>query len=358
DIYEVDPLVHNLWRWNDYAIINNGVSGWDVDDGEVDKFLSGIDDPDKWRDVKNKPERAVFPNYESDDTWRRGEFDFEEYSSADDLGEFLDWHMPLRIEYESQLDDGNSSDEMAKFGVIAERAAEEFADIDATFVPIKVPVAGGGSTYDGMGIAVDHTNEEVYLHGSDSFGVKTSEGGEDYHKLDELMDGEEPSEVWMPFGYARGENADEWGIGPNEAKSAATEIISSLAVGFDAGDLDTGSSSDGVAFTDEYLESRMDKLENYDEEEFSIHRLMNEAEVAVSLLNKDDKTFAMDVDENGEMYAAKVTPKTAEKVYKGEINDVRGYIQDKETAGSLSGPVDTLKSTAEGVYSSVRDFAS
>jgi hypothetical protein len=340
----IDLKELELWHDNDYANLKE-------DHPEMQTFVESIDGEGgftgdtktKIVEAKNSPSGWIYPN--SKKYPENGKFVFSEeneqeekigYKHAESAGEALDWLHPYLFSLEYELDETPISTEDEQYAAVIQEAFDQYNDnFNAHAWSFDLEYSEGGTH--GNGLVWDETNNELRILETVANPETGELGDPQLHPLIENSNYLKPGErgyqdYWHPLRFD-GSNPEPDYVPFREAKIGAADIMRGIATG--AQDSDVGGEEgfiQSVGATTDYIKDGIQKLRNYNENNFEFEQFKNQSKIMNKLWEEEGNYIVGGTLENP-IYAEVEDQSTLEDVWEDEDGTLTDYIDDFEDEG-------------------------
>ncbi|WP_239640649.1 hypothetical protein [Haloferax denitrificans] len=297
--------------------------GTDTGNPDIEAIKSGEEVP-----------AAIYPNGSMAER-RGGNFDFEQFSNAETVGEALDWVHPYLFNWQAKItNDGPVSTEDALYAPALERAIEQNTNqgLEVHAWDVETLGHGTGLIY---GKNADGSEELRFMETVAS-PVTSRGGGIQLHPLIEDSGYLDPEnlgyqEHWHPlrFGWENDENTSSLGFESKKGKAVRTigEMANSL---YHQDDPHPGH-GETVAPTTEYVVDFTEKLRNFNQNDVKFQKLYNQAKVLEKLVRTEDKNHVVYGTTENPQYAVVEDDSLIEDIWEdssGEYDDFNQFLRD------------------------------
>lgn len=333
------------WRHdNDYESLEDGSP--DYSSKMVESLDTDTGNPEIEK-VKNEPIVRPYPN--SSGGWNTGQWDFEQFSSSNTLGEALDWLHPYLFNWQQMMTEGPPiSSEDFIYAPTLEQSLEQHTDIEAHAWDFDLDEHGNGLIY---GKNPDGTEE---LRVMETVAAPlTSSYNAPIEQSDYLTPGTEGfNAYWHPlrFGWEQHSNSQRWNF--EGEKRRATEAVKSMATSTSLAEVETNKSSmerrETIAPTTEYIQDFTEKLRTYNQNNAEFQELYNQAKVMNELMKDRETNHIIYGDTENPQYAVVEDDSVIEDIWQdeqGHYDDFNQFLRDNP---SYSMTVDEVDATLEG----------
>jgi hypothetical protein len=297
--------------------------------------------------VKSNPILRPYPN--SSGGRDTGQWDYNQFSSSNTLGEALDWLHPYLFNWQQMMTQGPPiSSEDFIYAPTLEQSLEQHTDIEAHAWDFDLDEHGNGLIY---GKNPDGTEE---LRVMETVAAPlTSSYNAPIEQSDYLTPGTEGfNAYWHPlrFGWEQHSNSERWNF--EGEKRRAAEAVKSMATSTRLAEVETNKSSmerrDTIAPTTEYIQDFTEKLRTYNQNNAEFSELYNQAKVMNKLM-KDRKTnHVIYGDTENPQYAVVEDESVIDDIWQdeqGQYDDFNQFLRDNP---SYSMSADEVDATLEG----------
>ncbi|WP_239639825.1 hypothetical protein [Haloferax gibbonsii] len=314
--------------------------GTDTGDPDIQAIKSGDEVP-----------AAIYPNGSMEER-RGGNFDFEQFSNAETVGEALDWVHPYLFNWNAKItDDGPVSTEDALYAPALERAIEQNTNKGLEVHAWDVATLGHGT---GLiyGKNADGSEELRFME-TVSAPVTATADDQQLHPLIEDSGYLEPGndgfqEYWHPlrFGWEKDENTSS--LGPVDKKTKAIRTIGEISNSLYPEDAPRPGGGETVAPTTEYVVDFIEKLRNFNQNDTEFETLYNQSKVLEKMVRKQDENHIIYGTTENPQYAVVEDDSLIEEVWEDssrEYDDFNQFLRDNP---EYSMSVDDVDASLEG----------
>jgi len=340
------------WRHdNDYESLEEGSPGYS---SEMVESLDTETGNPEIKQVKNNPIVRPYPN--SSGGWNTGQWDYNQFSSSETIGEALDWLHPYLFNWQQMMTQGPPiSSEDFIYAPTLEQSLEQHTDIEAHAWDFDLDEHGNGLIY---GKNPDGTEKLRVME--TVAGPLTSSYNAPIEESDYLTPGTEGFQAyWHPlrFGWEQHSNSKRWNF--EGEKRRAAEAVKSMATSTRLAEVETNKSSmerrDTIAPTTEYIQDFTEKLRTYNQNNAEFSELYNQAKVMNKLM-KDRKTnHVIYGDTENPQYAVVEDESVIEDIWQdeqGQYDDFNQFLRDNPSYSMSTEEVDaTLEGEKEEGFS-------
>lgn len=298
-------------------------------------------------EAKNNPRNLPYPNSNGKSN-TYGNFDYEEFSNSDSVGEALDWVQSYLFNWQRLYDNpGPISTEDALYAAVLQEGLDTHTDIESHFWSFDLPEASR-STH-GNGLVYDKSNNELRVMETIAGPVTqdSANGEPQYHPRVEdsnYLDEEHHAynQWWHPLRFAEDHQQDTLdrfhdSLDFKERKEYAASLIMGMSTGGHEGDVEPGSLTD-VGATTEYVTDLTEKLRNwnqnkeYDQELF--RDIKSQSKVWQKLANEEDENYVIYGTADDPKYAKVESTGIVSQIWEDQEGEFDDFEQHLEPANS------------------------
>ncbi|WP_367996101.1 hypothetical protein [Haloferax volcanii] len=290
--------------------------GTDTGNSEIEAIKSGDEVP-----------AAIYPNGSMAER-RGGNFDFEQFSNAETVGEALDWVHPYLFNWQAKMTpDGPYSVEDALYAPTLEQAIEENTSqgLEVHAWDVETLGHGTGLMY---GKNADGSEELRFMETVASPVTATADDQqlhpliEDSGYLDPANDGFQ--EYWHPLRFGWEKDEDTSPLGFEDKKRSAVSAFGGMSNSLHAENNPVPGASDTVAPTTEYVVDFTEKLRNFNQNDIKFETLYNQSKVLEKMVMDEDTNHIIYGKTENPQYAVVADDSLVEGVWEdrsGEYDD-------------------------------------
>ncbi|WP_083900026.1 hypothetical protein [Haloferax denitrificans] len=326
DKFGIDLVAYEWRHDNDYTSLA------EVRTTDVKNFVDSIGRDTGNSDIeaiKNGDEvpSAIYPNGSMAER-RGGNFDYEQFSNAETVGEALDWVHPYLFNWHAKItDSGPISTEDALYAPSLEQAIEENTNTGLEVHAWDVETLGHGT---GLiyGKNADGSEELRFMETVAS-PVTSRGGGIQLHPLIEESGYLDPEnlgyqEHWHPLRFGWEKDEDTSPLGFENKKRSAVSAFGGMSNSLHAEENPVPGASDTVAPTTEYVVDLTGELRNFNQNNTEFETLYNQSKALVKLVRKQDENHIIYGTTENPQYAVVEDDSLIEEVWEdtsGEYDD-------------------------------------
>jgi hypothetical protein len=364
DDWTVDPDAMEWWHDNDFPNLIELYEKNSSERGEaMIEFIETMDTPFEEaegmvRQAMTNVEGQYYPNRDESEH-EGGHYDFQEFKNEETAREALDWLHPYMFSIDSAIDGRSISTEDEKFAASIQEALDRYTDIETHAWSFDLP-EGVRSTH-GNGLIWDETNDELLV--METVASPITELGELHPKIENSLylptdlrselGGETKEDTRPPVAYEEywhplrfGWSGDTEPMTFKDRKDYSSRTLIAISTG--SIDLDRDKSQwwtdAGVGLSTGYVEDRIEKLRNYndDDNDFNFEQLETESKIMNDFWeNYDDNVVLYLDDSDSFQVAGGVEDDLLDEIWKdeaGEYDDFDAYLEENSqepiTAGA------------------------
>ncbi|WP_239527688.1 hypothetical protein [Haloferax volcanii] len=316
--------------------------GTDTGDPDIQAIKSGDEVP-----------AAIYPNGSMAER-RGGNFDFEQFSNAETVGEALDWVHPYLFNWHAKMtSDGPISSEDSIYAPSLEQAIEENTnkglEVHAWDVGLSGGLHGNGLIY---GKNADGS-EELRVMETVSAPVTATGPDNQLHPLIEDSGYLNPEndgfgEYWHPLRFGWEDHYAQSGNAFTSQKRSAVNVVGEISNSFQPDSLPSPGSSETVAPTTEYVVDFIEKLRNFNQNDTEFETLYNQSKVLEKMTREQDTNHVIYGTTENPQYAVVDNGSLLEDIWEdsgGEYDDFNQFLRDNP---EYSMSVDDVDASLEG----------
>lgn len=335
------------WRHdNDYESLEDGSPGYS---SEMVESLDTETGNPEIEQVKNNPILRPYPN--SSGGRDPGQWDYEQFSSSDTLGEALDWLHPYLLNWQQMMTEGPPiSSEDFIYAPTLEQSLEQHTDIEAHAWDFDLDEHGNGLIYGKNSDGTDELRvmETVASPLTSSYNAPIEQSG--YL----TPDTEGFNAYWHPlrFGWDEHSNSERWNFEGEKRRAASAVRSMATSSGLSpVSERERGVSmedAEKVTTTTEYLQDFTEKLRTYNQNDADFNQLYNQAKVMNKLLRDAENNHVIFGDTENPQYAVVEDDEVIDDIWQDEQGQYDEFNQFLRDNPSYSMSTEEIDATLEG----------